>query len=81
MKSQFGYSCEYCDGVVRAKPVDREAFKHKAGFVIFEDVEIGVCDTCGNRYYAAETLKKVQAVASGKIRPDRTEQVPVSHAR
>lgn len=81
MKSQFGYSCEYCDGVVQAKRVDREAFKHKAGFVILEDVEIGVCDACGNRYYTAETLKKVQAVASGKIRPDRTEQVPVAHAR
>jgi YgiT-type zinc finger domain-containing protein len=81
MKPQFGYSCEYCDGVVQAKQVDREAFKHKTGFVILEDVEIGVCDTCGNRYYTAETLKKVQAIASGKIRPDRTEQVPVAHAR
>ena len=38
MKAQFGYQCEYCDGTVRAKQVDREAFKHKTGFVILEDV-------------------------------------------
>ena len=44
MKSQFGYQCEYCEGTVREKRVEREAFKHKAGFVILEDVVIGVCD-------------------------------------
>ena len=59
----------------------REAFKHKAGFVILEDVLIGVCDQCGNRYYSADTLKRVQAVATGKVRPERTEQVPVAQAR
>ena len=66
--------------MVQAKRVDREAFKHKTGFVILEDVVIGVCEKCGNRYYTAETLKRVQAVASGEVRPERTEQVPVVHA-
>jgi YgiT-type zinc finger domain-containing protein len=81
MKSQFGYSCEYCEGTVQTKQIDREAFKHKAGFVILEDVVIGVCDRCGNRDYTAETLKKVHAVATGQVRPERTEQVPVVHAK
>ncbi|MBI2902703.1 MAG: YgiT-type zinc finger protein [Candidatus Methylomirabilis oxyfera] len=80
MTTQFGYRCEYCEGTVREKRVEREAFKHKAGFVILEDVVIGVCDKCGNRYYSADTLKRVQAVATGLIPPDRTEQVPVAHA-
>ncbi|MGH7966711.1 MAG: YgiT-type zinc finger protein [Candidatus Binatia bacterium] len=80
MTTQFGYRCEYCEGTVREKRVEREAFKHKLGFVILENVGIGVCDQCGNRYYRAETLKRVQAIASGKIPPERTEQVPVSHA-
>jgi len=81
MTNLFGYRCEYCEGTVREKRVAREAFKHRAGFVILEDVVIGVCDQCGNRYYAAETLRRVQAIASGKIPPERTEQVPVAHAR
>lgn len=80
MTIQFDYRCEYCEGTVRAKRVAREAFKHKTGFVILEDVVIGVCDTCGNRYYLAETLKRVRAIATGEIPPERTEQVPVAHA-
>lgn len=80
MTNQFGYRCEYCEGKVRERRVEREAFIHKAGFVILEDVVIGVCDKCGNRYYSADTLKRVQAIATGKIPPVRTEQVPVAHA-
>jgi len=81
MKALFGYQCEYCEGTVRAKQVAREVFKHKTGFVILEDVVLGVCDKCGNRYYTAATLKRVQAVATGQVRPERTEQVPVAHAK
>jgi YgiT-type zinc finger domain-containing protein len=81
MTSLFGYQCEYCEGMVRAKHVDREAFKHKTGFVILEDVVIGVCNKCGNRYYTAETLKQVQSITLGKVRPERTERVPVAHAQ
>jgi YgiT-type zinc finger domain-containing protein len=80
MKEQFGYQCEYCEGVVQEKHIEREAFKHKTGFVILENVAIGICDKCNNRYYTAETLRQVQAIATGKILPERTEQVPVSHA-
>lgn len=80
MSTQFGYQCAYCPGTVRAKRVERAAFQHKAGFVILEEVVIGVCDTCGNRYYAAETIKRVEAIATGTTPPERTEPVPVAHA-
>ncbi len=79
--SKFAYRCEYYDGKVREKREEREAFKHKEGFVILEDLVIGVCDRCGNRYYSAETLKRVHAVATSAIPPERTEQVPVANAR
>jgi YgiT-type zinc finger domain-containing protein len=80
MTNQFGYRCEYCEGTVREKPVEREAFKHKAGFVILESVVIGVCDKCGNRYYSADTLARVHAIATGSIPAERIEQVPVAPA-
>ena len=80
MASEFGYPCEYCDGTVRSKRVQQEAFKHKNGFVILEDVVIGVCDRCGSRYSSAETLRRVHEIASGQRQPDRTEQVPVARA-
>ena len=75
----YGYQCEYCEGTVQPKTVKREAFKHKNGFVILEDVTIGVCDCCGNRYYSAQILHAVHAIATGEKPPQRTEPIPVAH--
>lgn len=80
MKRRYGYHCEYCAGMVRAKSVRREAFKHRRGFVILEDLVIGICDKCGNRYYSADLLRRVEEIATGKSQPDRVEQIPVAQA-
>ena len=77
----YGYACEYCEGTVQPLPIERKAFKHRDGFVILEDVVIGVCDCCGNRYYSADILHAVHEVATGKQSPERTEQIPVSHLK
>ena len=79
--SEFGYRCEYCEGTVRPKRVKREAFKHKTRFVVLEDVIVGLCDECGSRFYTAETLKRVQEIATGAVAPQRFDEVPVAHAR
>jgi YgiT-type zinc finger domain-containing protein len=76
----YGYKCEYCEGTVREKIVKKEAFKHKSQFVILEDVAIGVCDGCGNRYYSADVLHAVQEIATGEKAPERFEEVRVGHA-
>lgn len=76
--SSYSYRCEYCEGTVRAKKVDREAFKHKKGFIILEDVIVGICDACGSRYYSAEILHAVHDVATGVKPFDRTENIPVA---
>jgi len=57
----------------------REAFKHKNGFVILENITIGVCDECGNRYYSADLLHTVHDIASGNKPFARTEKIPVAH--
>lgn len=79
--SDFGYRCEHCEGTVQPKRVKREAFKHKLRFVILEDVTIGVCDACGSRFYSADSLKRVQEVATGAVAPERFDEIPVAHAR
>ena len=73
----YGYRCEYCDGTVQERTVEREAFKHRDGFVILEDVPVGVCDMCGYRYYHSTLLHRVQEIAAKKS-PARMEQVPVA---
>ena len=78
-KSPYGYMCEHCEGTVRPKKIDQEAFKHKKGFVILEGVTIGVCDECGLRYYSAEIIHAVHDIATGAKPFDRIEKIPVSH--
>ena len=80
MSEAFGYRCEYCDGLVQPRRIEREAFKHKKGFVILEDVVVGVCNRCGSRYYSADTLHRVHEVAVGSVSAERIESVPVAPA-
>lgn len=75
----YGYQCEYCKGTVKPKRIKQEAFKHKNGFVILEDITIGICDSCGNRYYSADILHMVHQLATGEKTAERTEQVPAAH--
>ena len=76
----YGYQCEYCEGIVRPKKVEHEAFKHKKGFVILENVTIGVCDVCGNRYYSSDIIHTVHEIATGLRMPERTDAIPVAQA-
>ncbi|MCP4359354.1 MAG: YgiT-type zinc finger protein [Chloroflexi bacterium] len=76
----YEYPCEYCDGIVRPRLIEREAFKHKNCFVILENVTVGVCDVCGNRFYSADILHRVHEVATGVRKPERTEAIPVTLA-
>ena len=77
----YGYRCEYCDGTVGPRLVERESFKHQNGFIILEDVMIGVCDRCGNRYYSADVLHAVHEISTGQRKSERTEAVPVTHLK
>lgn len=78
-KSPYNQMCEHCEGTVRSKKIDQEAFKHKRGFVILEGVTIGVCDECGMRYYSADILHTVHDIATGAKPFDRMDKIPVSH--
>jgi YgiT-type zinc finger domain-containing protein len=77
----YGHQCEYCEGIVQSQTVRSGAFKHRDGFLILENVAIGICNNCGDRYYSADILHVVHAVATGTQVPDRTEQIPVGHLR
>jgi YgiT-type zinc finger domain-containing protein len=79
MKVMYGYRCEHCEGIVKPKNVRREAFKHKTGFIILEDIVIGVCDECGSRYYSADILHAVHDIATGTRPFERTEEIQVAH--
>ena len=73
----YDFSCEHCDGTVRERHVAREAFRHKANFIILEDVPIGICDKCGARYFDASILRRVAQIGRGITPAGRTLEVPI----
>ena len=75
----YGYKCEYCDGMVKERLLKREAFKHRKGFVILENVPVGICDKCGYRYYHSSILHIVDEIAEGKREPEGIEPVPIGY--
>jgi len=74
----YGYRCEYCDGIVQERVIAQEAFKHRSGFVILENVPVGVCEKCGYRYYHSTLLRRVSKIAAREEAPTRMEQIPVA---
>ena len=75
----YNYKCEYCEGTVKEKRLKQEVFKQKDGFLILEDVPVGVCDTCGYKYYNASILRRVRDVVKDGETPLRQESIPVYH--
>ena len=75
--SMYDFECEHCNGRVRERRVEREAFRHKGGFVILEDAPIGVCEKCGARYFDASILRRVAEIGRGTVPAQGTIAVPV----
>jgi YgiT-type zinc finger domain-containing protein len=69
-------SCEYCDGEVRAKAVTVH-YRHKGKLILIENVPARVCRRCGERYYDATTVEKMETIARRKRTAEKTLLVPV----
>ena len=75
--SLYGFPCEYCEGTVRERVVEREPITHHRGIAVLENVPIGVCDQCGAHFYAAPVLKRVESLLNSPSPSRRTLQIPV----
>lgn len=75
--SLYDFQCEYCEGTVRERIIDREPISHHRGIAVLENVPVGVCEQCGAHYYAASVLKRVESILTSPTPPGRTMQVPV----
>lgn len=69
--------CEYCAGKVVPRRV-RDDYWHGKALVIVDGVPVGVCNRCGERYYAAEVLERLAAIAARPGRIRRRIRVPVT---
>lgn len=67
--------CIYCGGQVRERTATREV-RWKGELYLVEQVPMGVCDQCGERFLKSDVAKASdRLLASGK--PTRTASVPV----
>jgi YgiT-type zinc finger domain-containing protein len=69
-------TCEYCNGEVRAKTVTVH-YRHKGKLVVIENVPARVCRRCGERYYDAATVERMETIARRKKTGEKTVIVPV----
>lgn len=72
--------CSFCGNKNIKKTVSEYTYKHNGNYMIFSNVPSLECEYCGEKYYDAKVLKKIeqefQAVVSGK-KTSKTISVPV----
>jgi len=68
--------CYFCGGVVEERILPREV-RWKGELLVFEDVPMGVCSQCSERFLRPEVAKKIDVALKSTKRPSRTLQVPV----
>jgi YgiT-type zinc finger domain-containing protein len=75
MKHKYD-DCLFCGGVVEERLLPRE-IRWKGELLVFEDVPVGVCVQCGEKFLRPAVAKKIDAALQSKKRPNLTLQVPV----
>jgi YgiT-type zinc finger domain-containing protein len=75
MATQYS-DCFYCGGAVEERRLPRE-MRRQGQLFIFEDVPLGVCMQCGEKFLKPEVAKSIDRVLQGQKPPTRMIQVPV----
>jgi YgiT-type zinc finger domain-containing protein len=68
--------CIYCGGEVEEQLLPREIWWKNQLFV-FENVPIGVCKRCGEKFLKPEVSKTIDRMLQETLEPIRTLAVPV----
>ncbi len=57
--------CEFCGGKTTKKKVKKQHWYHKRLYIV-ENVDAEVCQECGEKYFHASILDKIDNLISGK---------------
>ncbi|MBI1930451.1 type II toxin-antitoxin system MqsA family antitoxin [Candidatus Poribacteria bacterium] len=76
MKHQYG-DCQYCSGEVTEQMIEID-FRWKGQFYLFENIPVGVCEQCGEKYFTAEVSEKLDRLVQSPV-VHRTVTVPVKN--
>lgn len=75
MKNLYG-DCIYCGGEVLEKR-DRMDYRFHGQLFIVENVPVGICNQCGEKFLTAEVAKMLEKAAGSSNKPLKTVAVPV----
>jgi YgiT-type zinc finger domain-containing protein len=75
--SSTSYSdCFYCGGAVEERNLPREV-RWQGQLFIFENVPLGVCSQCGEKFIKPQVTKSLDRALQGQQQPTRVLHVPV----
>lgn len=74
MKTKYD-KCDFCGGQVTEKRVTVD-LRYKGRLYVFENVPVGLCRKCGERYYRGPVLERLEEVASHQNLFKEKIQVP-----
>jgi len=69
-------NCFYCGGKVEEQRLPRE-LRWKDKVCVLEDVPVGVCQRCGEKFLKPEVVKTIDRILHEEKEPLRTIKVPV----
>ena len=69
--------CSFCEGEVKNDRVELE-YRYEGKLYIFEDVPVGICQQCGEKYLTAEVAKEIERRIQKKEKWGKTIRVPVN---
>jgi YgiT-type zinc finger domain-containing protein len=71
--------CIYCGGGVEEQRLAID-YRHHGQLFIMENVPVGVCRQCGERFLTADVVKELEQLATRQDAPVATVAVPVLRA-
>lgn len=68
--------CTYCGGEVMEK-FERIDYRYHGQLFIIENVPVGVCNQCGERFLTSEIAKRLEQAAAKADKPLKTVAIPI----
>lgn len=71
------FNCEYCDGKVEPRVI-RAPFHFGRQTIYVDHVPAWVCKKCGEKYYDASVVKRLEQIARRRRRISKTVSFPLA---
>jgi YgiT-type zinc finger domain-containing protein len=68
--------CEYCEGIIKEGKVNIY-WEYKNQPILFENVSVGICQRCGERYYTPKVAEMLAKKKNDISKAKKEVRIPV----